>query len=110
VWHRYVEADFSREYFSSMIQSPDHLIFLTALVHVQRISYLYMCFEVQLPYEPQNPEWLKIWPTSINVEMPRMVTEKEGLVHRLKMTKIRSLGEKRYFAESESEVNGIIKI
>jgi hypothetical protein len=32
------------------------------------------------------------------------------LVHRLKMTKIRSLGEKRYFAESESEINGIIKI
>lgn len=110
VWQRCAEAEFNREYFSSMIQSPDHMVFLTALIQVQRITYLCMCFEFQLPYEPHNPERLKIWPTSVNVEMPKMVTTRESLVHSLKITKIRSLADKRFFAESESNVNGIIKI
>jgi hypothetical protein len=110
VWHRQVEAEFSREYFSSMINSPDHLIFLTALIQVQRISYIYMCFEFGLPYEPHSPEKLKIWPTCVKVAMPQMVTEKRGLVHRLKMKTVRRRGENRFFAESESDVNGIITI
>lgn len=110
VWNRYVEAEFDREYYSSMSHSPDHLIFLTALIQVQRILYLYMCCELRQPYEPLGPEILKIWPTNVNVEMPKMLMESEGLVHRLAMIDIRKLGAKSFFAESKSDVSGIVEI
>jgi hypothetical protein len=74
------------------------------------MTYLYMCYEFQLPYEPFSPERLKIWPTAVNVEMPKMLTEKEALVHRLAIKKVRTQGDKRYFAESQSNVNDLIKI
>src|SRR5579884_1602489 len=45
IWNRYIEAEFDREYYSSMLNSPDHLIFLTALIQVQRIVYIYLCHE-----------------------------------------------------------------
>jgi hypothetical protein len=110
IWNRYIEAEFDREYYSSMLNSPDHLIFLTALIQVQRMVYVYVCHEWRLPYEPVKPELLKIWPTTINVEMPKMVIQTTGLVHRLTITRMRQLDEKRFFAESKSDVNGIIEI
>ncbi len=110
IWNRYIEAEFDRQYYSSMLSSPDHLIFLTSLIQVQRMVYIYMCHERRLRYEPLKPELLKVWPTNINVEMPKMVTETSGLVHRLRLTKLRQLDGKRFFAESKSDVNGVIEI
>lgn len=110
VWYRYIEGEFDRRYFSSMLHSPDHLIFLSALIQLQRIVYVYMCHECRIPYEPLSPERLKIWPTSLNIEMPNMVTETKGLVHRLRMTTMKTVGERRFFAQSESDVNGVITI
>jgi hypothetical protein len=110
VWGDCVEAEFDRAYSSSMLNSPDHLIFLTALIQVQRITYLLMCLQLDLPYEPFGPELVKIWPTDIRVSMPKMVTQTAGLVHTLRMTKLKRTGPGRFFAQTISDVSGIIEI
>ncbi|MEM7192787.1 MAG: hypothetical protein AAF405_07985, partial [Pseudomonadota bacterium] len=66
----YAEAHFDRSYHSSMLKSPSHLIFLSAVAHLQKIVYVYACHHLGLEYDPHGPEKLKIWPTTVNIEMP----------------------------------------
>ena len=67
---RYAEAHFDREYASSMQNSPSHLIFLSALVHTQKLLYLALCREFGFHYDPDGPERFKIWPTKVEVRIP----------------------------------------
>ena len=80
VWENRIEGIFDREYYSSMTRSPDHLIFLTALVHLQKLIYVFLCHKFGFEYEPQGDEKLKIWPTKIDTAIPSMVRKKTNLV------------------------------
>ena len=64
---RSIEAIFDRKYYSEMAQSPDHLIFLSALVHLQKMIYIYLCYEFGLSMKLEENEKLKIWPTNIKM-------------------------------------------
>ena len=79
IWTGYAEAIFDREYKSEMVASPDHLIFLTALTHTQKLAYVYMAHELGISHDPNTKERFKFWPTDVRVTMPQMVTENANL-------------------------------
>jgi hypothetical protein len=110
IWPRYIEAEFDRSYLSEMKNSPSHVVFLTALVHTQKLMYLYMCHEVGIEYSPTAEEQLKLWPTKVNVRMPKMIVEERGITHRLHVTRLRRLGEKTYKMFIRSRVENIVSI
>lgn len=105
-----VEARFDRQYHSAMRNSPDHLIFISALVQLQKIVYIYFCNKLGHNYDPLAPEILKIWPTSIKVELPKMITSSKDIVHRVVLEEVRALGTQRYFARSQSDIEGTLRI
>ena len=107
---RYIEAIFDRKYRSDMIQSPDQLIFLSTLIHLQKMIYIYLCYEFGLSMKLEENEKLKIWPTNININMPKMITEVEDISHAIKIKSLRKTGSKTYFGKCESSINGIIRI
>ncbi|MEM7253653.1 MAG: hypothetical protein AAF493_19725 [Pseudomonadota bacterium] len=107
---RYIEAHFDRTYRSSMLKSPSHLIFLSAVVHYQKLLYVYACRHLGLTYDPQGPEVLKIWPTMVHVEMPRMVRNEVDIVHRVHIDSFERLEPKRYMVKTHSDVNDAVFI
>jgi len=98
VWNSYAEATFDREYFSSMKKSPDHLIFLTGLVHTQKLIYVFLSQHWGFKYDPAGDEQIKIWPTSVQVEMPSMVRKNTDVV------------QKMWVKELKEEKNGVFEI
>mgnify|MGYP001364537683 CR=1 FL=1 len=110
IWHRYIEAQFDRKYFSSMEKSPDHLIFLTALVHLQKILYVYACHEFGFSYKKEDKERIKIWPTAVKVEMPKMITKQRDVVHRVLIKDIVKRNESSYYMFADSLIEGRLAI
>jgi hypothetical protein len=106
VWDRYVEGEFDREYHSTMLNSPDHLIFLSMLIQCQKLIYVYMCHALRLPYEPSGPELVKIWPTRANVTMQAMVT-KGHVTQCMSVVMLRRISENTYFGQIEATVEHI---
>ena len=107
---RYIESVFDRTYCSSMEHSPSHLVFLSALVHTQKMLYTYFCHEFELEYDPFKKEKLKIWPTIVNVKMPKMITEEGGISHKMWITRFIKRTKTKFFIETKSNVNDIIVI
>ena len=107
---RYIEAIFDRKYQSDMVQSPNHLIFLSTLVHLQKMIYIYLCYEFGLSMKLEKNEKLKIWPTNIKIDMPKMITKTKDISHTIKIESLRKTGSKTYFGKCESSVDGIVKI
>ena len=97
VGERYVEAHFDREYRSTMRASPSHLIFLTALAHTQKMLYLALCREFGLAYDPRGTEQFKMWPTKIDVRIPKLIGAERDLVQQLCVRSVKSMpnGAKR---------------
>jgi hypothetical protein len=89
VWDSYAEATFDREYISSMKKSPDHLIFLTGLVHTQKLIYVYLSQHWGFQYDPNGDEQIKIWPTSLQVEMPAMIRKNKNVVQKMWVKELR---------------------
>ncbi|MBI64797.1 MAG: hypothetical protein CMG64_00675 [Candidatus Marinimicrobia bacterium] len=108
--HRFIEAVFDREYFSEMEQSPDHLIFLSVLVQLQKMIYVYLCYEFGISMKLNQNEKIKIWPTNININMPKMVTKTKNISQEIKIKNLRKTGDKTYFGKCESSVDGIITL
>lgn len=110
IWDRCIEARFDREYHSSMDRSPNHLIFLSALVHLQKMLYVYFCDEFGLQYDPFGPEKLKIWPTKVEVNMPKMITETDDLKHQVIIDNFMKTNENAYYGSSTSFINDLMVI
>lgn len=110
VWDRYVEAQFDRTYRSTMEKSPDHLIFLTALTHSQKMIYLALCREFGFAYKPQGKELLKIWPTKVEVRMPKLCDDTEDVVQELRILELKQFDAMTYKVRIESRVGGAIHI
>ena len=102
---RYIEAHFNRSYKTEMINSPDHLIFLTSLVHLQKMIYLYLCYEFDFPITFSGKESLKVWPTKINVDMRNLITQSSHLIQSIKITNLKKTGPKSYFGKCISDIN-----
>jgi len=107
---RSIEAIFDRNYYSEMSQSPNHLIFLSTLVHLQKMIYIYLCYEFGLSMKLEENEKLKIWPTNINISMPKMVTKKKDISQIINIRSLRKTGNKTYFGKCESSIEDIVTI
>ncbi len=83
IWDQYMEATFDRKYTSQMTKSPDHLIFISALVHLQKMMYVYVTHKLGFSYDPCGPEKVKFWPTNFNIDLTGMVRKKENLVQKM---------------------------
>lgn len=110
IWDNYGEAEFDRTYFSSMEKSPDHLIFLTGLIHTQKLLYLVMSKHFGFEYEPHSSENFKIWPTSVSVQMPKMVRKSSGVIQRLFVHEITHTNPGRYEVTLSSDFEGVVTI
>ena len=107
---RYIEAIFDRKYQSKMRQSPDHLIFLSSLVQLQKLIYVYLCYEFGLSINLEGDEKIKIWPTNLNIHMPKMITKNKNISQKIHIKSLRKTGEKTYFGKCESTIDDIITI
>ncbi|MFQ6675910.1 MAG: hypothetical protein ACE5LH_06140 [Fidelibacterota bacterium] len=110
IWDRYIEAVFDRKYSSAMAKSPDHFMFITALVHLQKMLYVYLCHEFDIPYRPTERERIKIWPTVLSLDMPRLVTESTDIVHRLRITDVFQRNAKSYYVSGDSIIENTVRI
>jgi hypothetical protein len=105
----WIEAEFDRSYQSSMINSPSHLTFVSALIQIQKVTYVYACHRLGFNPTVTDTECLKVWPTSVNIVMRDLVREEEGLVHRMNFTGFRKVDTRKYLAVATSRI-GILQI
>ncbi len=105
-----IDAVFNRSYKSTMIKSPSHLIFLSALVHMQKMLYVYMCHRLELKYDSYSQEILKVWPTGLEIKMPKLVTKCEDIVHHMDIIEVKEVREKVYFVKADSNIEDVIDI
>lgn len=103
---RKIKAVFDRVYTNKMIKSPDHLVFLTSLVHLQKMIYIYLSYEFGLSLSLNKEEHMKIWPTKINVELPKLITKKDDINQVIKIESLRKTGDKSYFGTCTSSIEG----
>ena len=108
VGERYAEAHFDREYESSMRNSPSHLIFLSTLVHTQKLLYVALCREFGLPYDPHGAEQFKMWPTKVEVRIPELIAEETNLVQQLWIRELKQFNDKTYRAVIETRVGSLV--
>jgi hypothetical protein len=100
-----IRAWFDREYHSTMEKSPSHLIFLTSLVHMQKMLYALLCHKLGLPYEPEGRELMKIWPYEFHIDLPRLIVAERGLVQDLHLREWRARSGTRFDALIEASID-----
>lgn len=100
----WIEAEFDRTYESSMAESPSHLTFVSALIQMQKVTYVYSCHRFGFDPNVRGPEALKIWPTDLSIVMRDMVTDEKRLVHRMDFTSYRKMRDRKYLATAKSRV------
>ena len=80
VWDNAIETIFDREYYTEMDASPDHLIFLSALVNLQKMVYVYMHHYLGIEYSDDS-----IKPNNILQSMKRENSSLNNLIDNLKL-------------------------
>ena len=107
---RNIKAVFDRHYLNDMIESPSHLVFLTSLVHLQKMIYIYLCYEFGFSINLNGRENLKIWPTKLNIELPKLITDSKDIVQSIRINSLRKIDKKTYFGKCKSFINGVPSI
>ena len=107
---RSIEAIFDRAYQSDMLHSPDHLIFLSVLIQLQKMIYIYLCYEFNYPFSLEEDEKLKIWPTNISIDMPKMITKSKNISHKIEIYSLRKINSNTYFGKCNSSIENIINV
>jgi hypothetical protein len=110
MWDRYVEATFDREYASTMANSPSHLIFMTALAHGQKMLYLALRHEFGLDYTPDGRERLKWWPTTVDVDIPKLYKQTDAVVQCLAILELIRIRQKAFECRVESWVEDAFRV
>ena len=110
IWEGYIECSFDREYRTTMSRSPDHLIFLSSLIHLQKLIYVYMCHRLDLPYDPFEPEVLKVWPTRAECRIPKLVRERADLIQTFHVQSLTRRNDGNYLLTGLSYSQGCLEI
>ncbi len=111
IWENAIEAIFDRSYQTQMEKSPNHLTFVTTLIHMQKMLYVFMCYKNNIKYDPYEIESLKIWPTILDIDMPKMVTKQKGISHRMLIKDIsQTKKENTYLVTADTEVENRVFI
>ena len=103
-----VETYFDREYKTSMKKSPDHYIFLSSLINLQKMIYLLMCDRFKIPYNKNDEEKIKIWPTSVDVRMNGIVRKKKNIMQDFELTSISQISDGKYQISGKSTAESIL--
>ena len=107
---RKVEVYFDRKYQTDMLKSPDHFIFLSALVNLQKMIYVLMCKHFDIKYLPNEPEKFKIWPIKTDIDMNGMVRKKRNVCQDFKIVSLDKITDSKYILKGTSTSESIIKI
>jgi len=105
-----IQAFFDRNYKTDMLKSPNHFIFLSALVNLQKMIYILMCKHLNIEYSPLESEKLKIWPIKTDVEMNGMIRKKKNVMQDFKVESIEKLANNKYILKGISTSESTIKI
>jgi len=105
-----IQAIFDRSYKTDMLKSPNHFIFLSALVNLQKMIYILMCKHLNIEYSPLESEKLKIWPIKTDVEMNGMIRKKKNVMQDFKVESIEKLANNKYILKGISTSESTIKI
>ena len=95
-WDNYVEGVFDREYSSSMLRSPQHLVMLTTLAHVQKLAYVWACHHFGFDYDPFGLEKVKFWWTRTNIRLPGLITQEHDVVQWFHVPRIQRVSDTTY--------------
>ena len=102
IWDDAIEAVFDRRYFSQMIASPDHLIFFSALINLQKMVYVYMHHRLNINCNPKGEETIKVWPTELKISLPKLLTDTNDITHRLNVNSIRKLNHNKFYIDADT--------
>ncbi len=105
-----IQAFFDRNYKTDMLKSPNHFIFLSALVNLQKMIYILMCKHLNIEYSPLESEKLKIWPIKTDVEMNGMIRKKKNVMQDFKVKNIEKISNNKYILKGVSTSESTIKI
>jgi len=105
-----IQAFFDRNYQTDMLKSPNHFIFISALVNLQKMIYILMCKHLNIEYSPLESEKLKIWPIKTDIEMNGMVRKKKNVMQDFKVESIEMLANNKYILKGISTSESTIKI
>jgi hypothetical protein len=105
-----IQAFFDRNYQTDMLKSPNHFIFLSALVNLQKMIYILMCKHLNIEYSPLESEKLKIWPIKTDVDMNGMIRKKKNVMQDFKVESIEKLTNNKYILKGISTSESTIKI
>ena len=61
-------------------------------------------------YKKEDKERIKIWPTAVKVEMPKMITKQRDVVHRVLIKDIVKRNESSYYMFADSLIEGRLAI
>ena len=103
-----IETYFDRQYKTSMKKSPDHYIFLSSLINLQKMIYLLMCDRFDISYNKDDEERVKIWPTSVDVRMNGLVRKKKNIMQDFRLTSISQISEGKYQISGKSSAESTI--
>ena len=106
-----IQAFFSREYKTEMAKSPDHFIFLSALINLQKIIYILMCKHFGVEYNSNRSEKFKIWPIKTDVQINGMIRKTKDIIQDFEIISIQEIAQNKYMLKgvSSSESSIIIK-
>ena len=110
IWDDAIEAVFDRTYTTDMIASPDHLTFISALINLQKMVYIYMHHHLNIKYDPHEEETLKVWPTELNISLPKLLTDVTDITHRLNVKSIRKLNHNKFHIDANTFIEDMLVI
>ena len=65
-----------------------------------------MSYELGFSLSLNKEEHMKIWPTKINIELPKLITKTENINQVIQIKSLRKTGEKSYFGTCISSIEG----
>lgn len=78
-----IRGIFDRTYQSEMKASPSHLTLVTAPLQTQKLFYIWIKWKLQQIINIKEPETLKIWPTVLNMSLPRLIRQTKDLTQEI---------------------------
>ena len=105
-----IEVYFDRLYKTDMKKSPDHYIFLSSLINLQKLIYLLMCNKFNIEYREQDDEKFKIWPLQTSIEMKGMVRDSLNIMQDFIIDDFKKISDRKYYIHGKSSTKSIINI
>ena len=110
LWDNAIEVLFDRTYQTEMINSPDHLTFLSSLINLQKMVYVFMHHYLSFEYDEDGSELIKVWPGKLDIQMPKMIFKKENITHLMIIKSIQKMKSNRYKVYANTIVDGVVLI